>query len=465
MSGPEARPLLDPAALAQARAFREALRPRFVQMPELATEPRGVVSLLATPSDPEALPDSSPFLLSRAEWIDLQLGMANLERIAETLRNLGTALQAPADTAAALAGTWRNQTFPGIQALVGDIRGYGHLVIDLAPPGVRVGMRALRTIVRTLVAAADAAERRAGAVCAQVDQLERGCSELRAGIAELHQRELTRVGRMTAATQALHKELDSLARDLPEHQARYHQAVTVAATTVTYGWIPLFGWIAAATVAGLHGRVAVLEKQWIDDATKRSAEIIRELAQQERQLSILARTLHGLSAMGTCFGRVRPVLQHSQGIWHAICGDLGALRSKDAAWAPEVAALVELELRAAQAGWGAVAARAEQFLRHAELQAPADTSPFGRFRTQTRYRDQTFDEHHVLQIDLCGVSVNGVPVMVPLFEGQGLRWTGEPGSSRQDKPWAADIRFAGTAFEGTCTFPNEGPIGWIGTRL
>lgn len=442
------------------QAVLAALRPRFLTGASTMAAPARVAAFMAVPAEPEA----SSFALSRAEWISLQLGMANLDRVAQTMRNLGADMQAPATQAAALAQAWQSGVFPAIRALADDIRSYARLVVELIQPRMQPG--AMRSIARVLVSAADAAQRRAAAVCAQIDGLERGCAALRANMADLHAREQARIDRTEAENLALRNELTSLAQELPQHQQSYHHAVTVAATTVTYGWIPLFGWIAGATVAGIHGRAAVVEKEWIDKAADRSAEIMRTLAQQERQWAILTRTLHGLTAMGDAFRAVQPVLQHTQGIWAAICSDLGALRDHDPTTSPEMAALVELELQAAQAGWRAVATRAEDYLRHAEVQAPPDTSPFGNFRTQTRYANQTFVEHHVLQIDLCGVRVNEVPVAKPVFEGPRLHWAWEAMASRHDKPESADIRFGSeTAFEGTCTFPMEGPIGWIGTRI
>jgi hypothetical protein len=94
----------------------------------------------------------------------------------------------------------------------------------------------------------------------------------------------------------------------------------------------------------------------------------------------------------------------------------------------------------------------------------ADAGPFGRFRTQVRYAGRTFDEHHVLTVDLLGVAVNNVPVKDPVFEGNRLRWGWQTDASRHHKPETATITFTANAFEGACNFPREGQIGWIGTR-
>jgi hypothetical protein len=436
------------------------LQPRFVRRPAVMMVTAGISAALAEPAEPA----ESPFMLRLSEWIDLQVGMANLDRVALTMRNLGADLAAPAAQAESLAKLWRDTAFPALRAAAADIRDYGQRVATGMPRSMTRDQ--VEAILRSLGTAAGAAKTRADVVYGHVVDLERGCAALRASVTALRKVYVTRAANTTKETEMLRTELDELTKGLPERQARYHHYVTVAATTVTYAWIPLFGWIAGGAVAGTYGSAAKAEKDAIDKDVSRIAEITRTLGTQERQIAILVRATNGLESMVESFTRVLPVVQHTQGIWAAIDSDLGEL-SKAVLQAsdPELASLLELSLEAEVAGWRDVAAKAADYLRHAEVVGKADPAPFGNFRTQVRYGNKTFDEHHVLTIDLLGVAVNGVPVTAPIFEGNRLRWGWQTDANRHDKPETAAIQFSANAFEGVCNFPMEGQIGWIGTRL
>src|SRR4051812_15968918 len=85
------------------QGFASALQPRFLHVPfpraTVATTTRSAAvgaaglhaaSLTAARAEPER--DRAPFALSLSEWIDIQVGMANLDRIAFTMRNIGADL-------------------------------------------------------------------------------------------------------------------------------------------------------------------------------------------------------------------------------------------------------------------------------------------------------------------------------------------------------------------------------------
>ncbi|MDM0109668.1 hypothetical protein QTH97_32440 [Variovorax sp. J22R24] len=477
-SGNPSMPAQDPDALK--RTFASALRPRFIDalhvLPARELETSNtmtvadacVVAEVLEVTIPERLVDavpSSPFVLSLSEWIDLQVGMANLDRIALTMRNIGGDLAGPAAEAERLAKMWRETTFPALRAVAADIRDYGQRIADETP---RASNRdQLTALFRMLTTAAGAAQKRVDAVYGQVVQIENGCAQLRAQVNLLHRAYLSRAENASAETKLLRTELEDLTKNLPGRQEKYHHYVTVASTTVTYGWIPLFGWIAGGAVAGTYGRAAVVEKEAIDKDVGRIAEITKNLTKQEHQIAILMRATQGLVSMGGSFGRVLPVLQHTKGIWDAINGDLAFLfeRLEATGDATEFAAQLKIELQIVADGWRDVANHAADYLKHAEVAAAPDPTPFGNFRTQTRHRNKTFDENHVLTIDLLGVAVNGVPVKSPTFEGPRVYWGWQTDATRQDKPETADIRFTANNFEGECNFPMEGRIGWIGARI
>lgn len=447
--------------------FASALSPRFIKRPVLmaTAEIAGAGIARAGVAGADESPERSPFVLSLSEWIDLQVGMANLDRIALTMRNIGADLAAPANEAERLAKLWRDTAFPALRSAATDIRDYGHqIAIEIPRSTTRDQLRAL---FHTLTTAAGAAETRAAAAYAHIVELEGASATLRANVAALRKVYLSRAESATAETKRLRTELDELSKKMPERQAQYHHYVTVAATTVTYAWIPFFGWIAGGAVAGTYGRAAVVEKEGIDRDAGRIAEITQTLTKQEHQIAILTRATNGLESMGGSFARVLPVIQHTQGIWGAIKSDLAALFKllEDASDTSEFAAMLGLELQVAASGWKDVADKAADYLRHAEVAAAPDPAPFGNFRTQVRYNDKTFDENHVLTIDLLGVAVNGIPVSSPIFETRRLHWGWQTDANRHNKPETADIQFTADAFEGRCNFPMEGQIGWIGTRI
>lgn len=419
----------------------------------------------ATTNEAHALP-VSPFMLSLSEWIDLQVGMANLKRIALTMRNIGGELAAPAAEAERLATQWQDIAFPALRAMAEDIRDYGQRIASEVPRNLPRDQ--LSALFSTLTTAAGAAQKRADGVYEHVVQLEDGCAQLRAKVDALHKLYLARAENASAQTKLLRKELEELSSAMPGHQEKYHHYVTVASTTVTYGWIPFFGWIAGGAVAGVYGAAAVAEKEIIDRDADRIAKITKNLSTQEHQIAILLRATQGLERMGNSFGRVLPTLQHTKGLWDAIRGDLQFLfeRLQVVSDTQEFATLLQTELQIVVDGWRDVANHAADYLTHAQVAAEPDPSPFGNFRTQVQYANKTFDENHVLSIDLLGVAVNGVPVNAPTIEGRRVYWGWQTDATRHDKPETADIQFLdANTFKGVCNFPMEGRIGWIGARI
>ncbi|MDM0058985.1 hypothetical protein [Variovorax fucosicus] len=381
------------------------------------------------------------------------------------MKNIGSELAEPALQAQALATLWQATAFPALRQAAADIRDYGMQMAGASPTATTPDQ--LTALFLSLTAAAQRASNRAQALYGYVEQIERGCAALRSSVKALHQLYLVRAANSTAETKLLRDELAALVAKLPGKQEKYHHYVTVAATTVTYAWIPLFGWLAGGAVAGTYGRAAVLEKEEIDKDVGRIATITANLTTQEHQLAILMRATQGLDSMLGSFGRVLPVLQHTQGIWGALHDDLAALIKQREAMADAAAfaALLELELQTAVDGWREVARIASDYLQHAEVLAAPEPAPFGNFRTKMRYSNQLHDENHVLSIDLLGVAVNGVPVNAPVFAGRRLSWGWQTDAKRQDKPETADILFTADAFEGQCNFPMEGRIDWLGQRI
>lgn len=455
-----------PEANALQSQLASALRPRFATWPSPAIAlPGAFANVGAIAAGGVEPPVKSPFVLSCSEWMDLQLGMANLDRIAQTMNNIGSELAEPAAQARELAKFWQGTAFPALRQAAADIRDYGQRVTN---PGANGGSPAqLTALFQALTAAAGAAKDRARTLVDHVMAIESACAALRVSVNAFQQRFASQAANASAETKALREEMEGLVANLGGKQEKYHHYVTVAATSVTYAWIPLFGWIAGGTVAGTYGRAAVLEKEGIDKDVGRIAEITRNLTAQDHRLAIVMRAAKGLEGMAGSFGRVLPVLQHTHGIWDAIHSDLAALfeRRQGMADAAAFAALLELELQVVVEGWREVAAIAADYLRHAEVLAAQEPTPFGRFRTQTSYGNRVFDENHVLTIDLLGVAVNGIPVKDPSFEGTRLFWGWQTDATRQDKPLLADIVFAADSFEGQCTFPAEGHIRWLGKRI
>jgi len=474
MFPPATNPALASSAL-QAR-LSSALRPRFVAVPALAMTPSDVLHLGVNPlgafagiaavaGDVEGAAPPSPFVLSCSEWLDLQVGMANLDRIALTMKNIGSELMEPGAQAQALAMLWQGTAFPALRQAAEDIRDYGLRISS--PSSTTLSFDQLINLFESLTTAANLAKGRTQTLCEYVQQIESRCAALRASVNALHQLYLSRAANATAETKLLRDELALLVAKLPAKQEKYHRYVTVAATTVTYAWIPLFGWIVGGTVAGTYGRAAVLEKEGIDWDVGRIANITKNLTAQDHQITILMRATQGLDSMAGSFGRVLPVLQHTQGIWTAIHSDLTALYRLrgDVADIAAFAALLELELQVVVESWRDIANIASNYLKHAEVVAAKDPTPFGNFRTQTRYGNKAHDENHVLTIDLLGVAVNGVYVKSPGFEGLRLFWGWQTDATRENKPETADVLFTADTFEGQCNFPMEGRIDWIGTRI
>src|SRR5688572_2992375 len=101
------------------------MQPRFVSLVKLRPANADQPALLGGPVAPGLQADvANPFVLCLSEWMDLQLGMANLKRIAQTMRNIGQELDTPAAEAEGIARMWQGTLFPNLKSVAGDIRDY-----------------------------------------------------------------------------------------------------------------------------------------------------------------------------------------------------------------------------------------------------------------------------------------------------------------------------------------------------
>lgn len=152
----------------------------------------------------------------------------------------------------------------------------------------------------------------------------------------------------------------------------YRQAVIVAATTPTYAWIPIIGWIAGGVVAGVYGDKAVKAKAEAEAARDQIVRLQEQVARDRALLDAIQRGQQVTGSVEASLAAALPVIQKMEGVWRAFATDLAnvtRLVKEDLAQADPI--LRDFVTDEALLGWQRLAQVATEYRQNAYAQFQA----------------------------------------------------------------------------------------------
>ncbi|MEA5514724.1 alpha-xenorhabdolysin family binary toxin subunit A [Nodularia sp. UHCC 0506] len=236
---------------------------------------------------------------------------------------------------------WQSDIYPSIVSLATDIYDYGTSAqtiygaigklatqisesddMSLSSPEVKKFYR----LVDNLIAKATDYEQRAIKVSDDVTRFSNYCHD--------HDRNLDKLyvvyeAKFIGNNQKI-KELQNQKKvqedRLAKANADYHHYVVVAATTPTYMWIPLVGWIAGGVVLGIYIDRAVKAKNDAEDAARQIVDLIQKLSDEVRVVSEIEKAKKGVHDIDKQLETALEALGKIQSAWSAIAADLTKLK-------------------------------------------------------------------------------------------------------------------------------------------
>lgn len=351
------------------------------------------------------LAGDSPFLLSRPEWLSIQVYVRNALGLPTGEAAMHRFLQTSADEPEAkgfvqelgdLLGAygainshckaWQLETFPRSVELAGRIVQYNlevpvayqelkKLVAELRRGPTDEVRQQFREVLEMLAERAGSYAAEAAAVEAAVADFAEKTAGDQQKLAELNQRYDARFGSEGERTAQLNQQLKEQYAALDEALDEYHDATVAAATTPTYAWIlPPVGLIPAIIVAGVFSDRAVKAKQRADAARAMIETLNAQLDRNVRALSLISRVGGQLDSLIEKLAAALPIIQRIKASWGAIAADLtelGRLLDEDVGQA--LPSLINLGIDAAIAQWADVARKAN----HYRVNAYIDVQPEG----------------------------------------------------------------------------------------
>ncbi|HLO03248.1 MAG TPA: alpha-xenorhabdolysin family binary toxin subunit A [Symbiobacteriaceae bacterium] len=149
----------------------------------------------------------------------------------------------------------------------------------------------------------------------------------------------------------------------------YKQAVIVAATTPTYAWIPIIGWIAGGVVAGVYGDKAVKAKAEAEAARDQIVRLQEQVARDRALLDAIQRGQQITGTVDASLAAALPVIQRMEGVWRAFAADLTnvtRLVKEDLAQADPI--LRDFVTDEALLGWQKLGQAAAEYRQNADAQ-------------------------------------------------------------------------------------------------
>lgn len=358
---------------------------------------------IATPSET----GGPPFTLSKAEWLTIQTYVNNALALPTTMDQFKNSLGpgAPSDLSdfnaivdayQVLNGhcvTWQKTTFPSSVALADSVYDYGinkvpvyypailkEANILIADPNNAQAKQALAAIIGVLETAATGYATQATTVADAIQQFATDTQADKTtlvgpnGGAGLQAYYNGKYGSASADVQAKLADITAQQIVLKSAMAEYTHDVTVAATSATYAWVPVVGWIAAAVVAGIYGHKAV---EALDEANDARDQIAKDNAiiQADFNLMLAINTTElGLSTIVDALSAALPVIEKLQGVWGAMAADLaaiGVMIENDIASVPPI--IMNLGVDEATKAWYNVAQAANAYRVNAYVQDSGTT--------------------------------------------------------------------------------------------
>lgn len=421
------------------------------------------------------LTNNGDFFLSKNEWNNLCLSILAIQKSISESPSINHEFQQLIQQANTMATIWQQIIQPNSLLFAKTIatsgatiaQTYGGLADDITALLVtdrREMLARLKQGVAAISSQSTHAQIRATELHQQIIDLANQARNLYRLLNQQAQNYAVSINTNDQDVQRLKHEIEQTQASVNTHQARYNEYVTIAATTPTYAWIPIIGWIAGGTIAGTYGAKASAEKRSLDAASQTLARLVAELSVELQELYQLQRARDTSQSLTQAFAAVTPIFGQIQGIWDAIASDLvGIVRDitdeHDTTWLISLAAALQTSAES----WQRVAHAAAAYAQHG---TPIVVAPNfdGYYRTQIGYGGQWYTEDHDLLIAGSTVFIHGVSVLNPIFASNSLRFGDQPDARRDAKPVEASIQFTNEGFKGTCRFPGEGPVDWIGLK-
>lgn len=343
-----------------------------------------------------------PFSLAKGEWLTIQTYVNDALALPITMDEFRNSLGpgAPSDLSdfnqivtayQALYGhcqTWQKTTFPSSVALADAVYDYGankapvyypailkEANILIGDPGNEGAKQALAAMIGVLEKAATSYATQASTVATAIQQFATDTQADKTtligpkGGGGLQKYYNDEYGTKSADVQAKLDDIKAQQIVLKAAMKEYTHDVTVAATSATYAWIPIVGWIAGAIVAGIYGHKAVEALDEANDARDQIAHD-NEVVQADFNLMAAINTTElGLSTIVDALSTALPVIQKLEGVWGAMAGDLGAIGTlieTDIAQVPPI--IMSLGVDEAVLAWSNVAQAANAYRVNAYVQ-------------------------------------------------------------------------------------------------
>ena len=309
---------------------------------------------LATPS----MSGGRPFLLSASEWFAIQIYVANAITLPVDDASFKTSLGAGAPDSMsdfepliacykginAHCTTWQNTIFPATVSLASDIHQYGaakaptfyaailtEANVLINDPTNANAQAALKAILDNLSETATRYQQQAAAVSQQIQSFATDSAADRvaligvngdAGLVKYYD---DKYGAQSAEVKQMQDDIAAQQVICDAAMDEYHHDVTIAATTPTYAWIPFYGWIAGAVVAGMYGQKAVEALHRANDAKAQEDNDSAIIARDRRLMEAIRLAEHSMADIAGKLSAALPIIQKIEGVWGAIASDIAAI--------------------------------------------------------------------------------------------------------------------------------------------
>ncbi|WP_280345956.1 alpha-xenorhabdolysin family binary toxin subunit A [Nocardia abscessus] len=341
------------------------------------------------------------FLLSRAEWIKIQVFVQDALVLPTTQTEFRNSLGpgAPSDLSDFTklinvyrlinddGKNWRDSIYPKTISLASNILQYSRDKVpvyyppikDLAQrltnnPNDQQAKNDLKSILKTVRGEADKQVQWARLVSAttfqfaydiETDKTTLAGTDGNGGLVAYYNK---KYGEASQAVADVTKEIADEKAVLKAANDEYNHDVVVASTTPAYAWLGLPGFIAGAVVAGEYGARAVEALKRVNAAKALINRLEAELAADANLMNAARSAQQSSSTIAQDITAVLPVVQKVEGVWGALFDDLGYildLIDNNIAQVPPI--IMDLGVDAAIAKWAAVAKEADNFLRNAHV--------------------------------------------------------------------------------------------------
>ncbi len=354
---------------------------------------------IATPS----VKGAPRFSLSNSDWLAIQVYVENALTLptdmAGFVQSLGDGAPSdPSDFDRLVTAysnihdhvtVWKNEVFPETVSLASDIHNYAqeaptyyNPILPLANklvenPNDEQTKAQLAAVLQVLIKSATDKHDAAAAVVTKIqtfanqtedDKRTLSGVDNKGGLVKYYN---DKYGATSTEVQQLTDDITAQTIILNAANKEYKHDVIVASTTATYAWVPLVGFIAAATVAGVYGDKAVKALDRAHAAQKKIDTFNAQLAADVRLMAAINLAEGGISNILGPLNAALPVIQHIQGVWGAISDDLGNITSlienniQDA-----LPIIMNLGVEAALNAWTAVGQEADAYRTNAYITAP-----------------------------------------------------------------------------------------------